>query len=40
MVYINSAAGANPLDEDYVDFNNLAEHTKVMVKELLRNVQL
>ena len=31
---------ANPLDEDYVDFNNFAEQTKVMVKELLRNVQL
>lgn len=31
---------ANPLDEDYIEFNNFAEQTKVMVKELLRNVQL
>ena len=31
---------SNPLDEDYVDFNNFAEQTKVMVKEMLRNVQL
>ena len=31
---------ANPLDEDYIEFNNFAEQTKVMVKEMLRNVQL
>lgn len=31
---------SNPNDPDYIAFNDFAENTKLMVKDLLRNVQL
>lgn len=31
---------ANPNDQDYITFNEFAENTKIMAKELLKNVQL